>query len=261
MNVKDVENYLNNELMLQEQEKWDNSGLQIGNYNQSVSGILLTLDITEECVDKCIESNCNLIISHHPLIFTSLKNIDVSTCNGRIIQKLLKYDISAYSMHTSLDLALNGVNESLADALGLKRTSNLIDINKNCANKIGYGGIAKIESINIIEYAEIVKEKLMCKNVELYCNNVEKKISTIAFCGGSGANFIQNAILNNADVYITGDIKYHDAQFALNNNLAIIDAGHYNTERVVLDKLYEILFKKIKNIQVYDKNFVNKVIL
>lgn len=246
---------------LRQQEDWDNSGLQCGSYESDITGVILTMDITEECIEFCKKTNSNLIISHHPLLFKSTKSINTDTYLGKIVKELILGDITAISLHTTLDLAEYGVNRCLADVLNIKATEYLVSSDIKPQENYGYGFVSDIEPITLIDYALCVKKELKCDNVKLYSKNVNKIIKRVAFCGGGASDFIGSAISKNADVYITGDIKYHDAQFAINNGLAIIDAGHFNTEVVVLSRLKSYIEEKIENVNICDINYVNSVII
>lgn len=126
MKLHEIVTHLENVVPSQLQESYDNCGLQIGNPDNEVVGIVYSLDINEDVVQKAISSNCNLIISHHPFIFGGLKNINIATTNGRIIQKCIQHEIAIYSMHTSFDKSPFGVNAALASAIGLTNTQVLI---------------------------------------------------------------------------------------------------------------------------------------
>ncbi|WP_326908991.1 Nif3-like dinuclear metal center hexameric protein [Sedimentibacter sp. MB31-C6] len=250
---------LESKLKIKTQETWDNSGLQIGNLNSDIKNIMLILDLDLDSVKYAIKSGINLIITHHPFIFGSLKSIDFNTYDGLIIKNLILNNINLYSMHTNLDMAEYGVNYKLAQKLSIRNYAILHEVNES---DNGYGGIGNIEEQNIIKYAESVKDSLNCSNIKLYCNDLNKKIRKIAFCGGSGSDFIDDAINKGADVYITGDIKYHQAQNALKNNLSIIDAGHYNTEYHTLETIKNILENtKDFKITILEKNTVNEIII
>lgn len=242
------------------QEDWDNSGLQIGDLGNDINNIMLTLDISREVVDYAVSCNADLIITHHPLLFSSLKSIDYGTYEGKIIRRLIANNINLYSMHTSFDMANLGVNHKLAEKLMIGKYDVLHAVDKDR----GYGGIGMIEAENIVEYAKKVKELLKAEYVRLYCGDEKKLIKRVAFCGGSGSEFIQDAIMKGADVYITGDIKYHQAQMALQNNLSIIDAGHYYTEYHSLENIKNILEKNKKlnlNVVLLEKNTVKELII
>ncbi len=271
MKIREIINFLDDNLKLSEQEDWDNSGLQIGDYEMLVNGVVLALDLSEEVLDYAIKEKANLIITHHPFLFSKLKYIDFSTLQGKMISELIKNDISVISLHTSLDGAIYGMTQELAEKLAIKEYTVLHQFYTDELNNIfGFGGIGDIQSISIKEYANTIKKNLNCDIVKVYCNDLSNNISKVAFCGGSGAEFIEDAIAKSADIYVTGDIKYHDAQYALNNGLSIIDAGHFHTENnIFLDKIYDILSNKIydnlsfkvNNLKKYIKNTVPEHII
>ena len=175
--------------------------MQIGSLNADIKNIMLTLDIDAETVEFAIHNSIELIITHHPFLFSNIKSIDYSTYEGSIIRKLIKNNINLYSMHTSFDMADLGVNQKLADVLNIENYDVLHIVNRDLS---GYGGVGNIEPINIIEYARMVKSNLMAEHIKLFCNNNDKIIKRVAFCGGSGSEFIKDAIEKNADLYITG---------------------------------------------------------
>jgi len=244
---------------LKPQESWDNSGLQIGSLSDDIKNIMLTLDIDYEAVEHAVKNNVQLIITHHPFLFSSLKSIDYNTYEGKIIRELILNNINLYSMHTNLDMADKGVNHQLAEKLniGVYEILNIAG-----ADGAGYGGIGNISPRNIIEYASEVKAKLNTGHIKIYCNDKGRNVARVAFCGGSGSEFIYDAISKGADVYITGDIKYHQAQLALQNNLCIIDAGHYYTEYQSMRVIEQVLscYNEL-NVSVLEKNTVNEIII
>nr|WP_312576315.1 Nif3-like dinuclear metal center hexameric protein [Sedimentibacter sp.] len=262
MKFNDIINLLIKDIRMKPQENWDNSGLQIGNLNSDIKNVMITLDLDKEAVRAAIENKTDLIITHHPFIFNPIKSIDFNTYDGEIIKDLIKNNINLYSMHTSFDMAEYGVNHVLAKKLGIETFDVLHNINDSLNNPYGYGGVSDIKKTNIVKYAEFVKDALNCKNLKLYCNDRNKIIARVAFCGGSGSEFIQDAIKNKADVYITGDIKYHQAQDALKNDLLIIDAGHFYTEFHSLDNIKTSL-EKISNLNIImlNKNTVEEILI
>jgi len=244
---------------LKTQESWDNSGLQIGDKNSDIKNIMLTLDIDLDNIEYAVTKNIDLIITHHPFLFSSLKSIDFNTYDGKVIKTLIKNNINLYSMHTNYDMADFGVNNKLAEKLNIKNYKVLHVVNDDTS---GYGGIGYIEPTNIINYAKEIKSVLNAEHIKLFLNDKQKIINKVAFCGGSGSDFIIDAINNNADVYITGDIKYHQAQTALQNNLCIIDAGHYNTEYHSLENIENVLNNILElNVILLEKNTVKELII
>lgn len=225
--------------------EWDNVGLQIGSYNQQAKKVLVTLDVLESVVDEAIEKNINLIIAHHPLFFNPLKRINTETAQGRIISKLIRNDISVYAAHTNLDVVEAGVNDMLADKLGLKNTEPLEIIEFHQSGEPwGLGRIGEIDSsINLEHYVSTVKEKLNVTNVRVV-GDLNKSIKKIAIIGGSGEKYINQAKRAGADVYITGDLSFHPAQDAWQMGLAVIDAGHY-IEALMKEELKIYLEEKL----------------
>ena len=258
MNLNSIINLLNNEVKLKQHEHWDNSGLQIGSQKSYISKIMLTLDLDLEAAEHAVKEKVDLIITHHPFFFSCVKKIDLDTYDGRIIKMLITNSINLYSMHTSYDMADKGVNYDLARKLNILNYQVLHPVN---IDKSGYGGIGDVNPVNIIEYSRYVKEALSADYVKLYCGDGSKIIKKVAFCGGSGSEFIEDAINLNADVYITGDIKYHHAQNAIKNNLCIIDAGHYNTEKHSMEFLKEVLDKTDIEIINFKKNMTSEKII
>lgn len=260
MKFNDIIEILKDGLKLKQQENWDNSGLQIGNLNEDINKIMLILDLDKEAVQFAVENKIDLIITHHPFIFNNIKSINYNTYDGKLIKDLITNNINVYSMHTSLDMAEYGVNYELAAKLGINSYEILHIINEKDLS--GYGGISNIEPVNIIEYSNIVKNALNCNVLKLFCDNDKKLIKKVAFCGGSGSEFIEDAINKGADLYITGDIKYHQAQDALKNNLSIIDAGHYYTEYHSLKNVQNILKEKTSiELFLIERNTVPEIII
>jgi GTP cyclohydrolase I len=260
MKFNNIINLLNSELKLKQQENWDNSGLQIGNLNADIKNVMILLDLDKEIIDTAIKNKIDLIITHHPFFFNEIKSIDFGTYDGEVIKYLIENNINLYSMHTSLDMAEYGVNYALAEKLSIKNYDILHNINDD--KEYGYGGIADINEINILEYTNSVKFALGCNSVKLFCTDTSKKISRVAFCGGSGSEFIEDAINNKADIYITGDIKYHQAQEAMKYGLSIIDAGHYYTEYHIIYSIEKALVNVADlKIITLNKNTVDEIVI
>lgn len=240
---------------------FDNCGLQVGNKEDTVSGILLCLDVTPKTVSYAIEHKINLIISHHPLLFKGIKAICFDDYKGRLLIQLIQNHINVFSMHTNLDAASLGMNLALTKLLELKNTEILhitsTDMEENENRNYGYGLVTELEHpIYLNELAKHITKQLDAKALR-YCGQPSKEIKKIAICGGSGSSFIKDAVRMKADAYITGDIGHHDAQEALEQGLAIIDAGHYDTEKHVLNHVKTYLQEKLKTelpILIYENN-------
>ncbi len=348
MIISEITSYLEQMAPLGLQESYDNSGLIIGHHNQKISKALISLDVTNDTITEAIDSGCNLIIAHHPLIFKSLKKIDTSSPIGSMIRMLIMNDIALYAIHTNLDNILEGVNAKLAEKLGLKHLqilapktgllhklavfcpsgyvekvqqsifeaggghignynscsfntagfgtfkaedgaspfvgeidklhheeemkievvipsylaqkviSAMVDAHpyeevaydiyplNNAQQNIGAGMIGELtEETEIKVFLEIVKKELNATQIR-YSKALNKKVKKIAICGGSGSFLINNAYKAGADVFITGDLKYHDF-FEHQGEMTLVDAGHYETEQFTKELLYDKLKGKFPN--------------
>ena len=238
--VKDIFNHLNKLADVKLAEKWDNVGLMLGSNNNEVSRVLVCLDVTTSVVEEAIANNVNLIVSHHPLIFKPLKNIDYTTdFKSRIIRNLIKNDISVISFHTNLDSAKLGLNDHLAKLLDLDDIRVLFE--HNLDKEAGLGRIGRLSSsLSIEDFIVYIKEKFSLETVSAVIGN-NKEISSVALLGGSGADFLYS--LPEVDIYLTGDVGYHAALDAMEMKKNIIDIGHF-TESLVKDLLKDYISKQ-----------------
>jgi len=225
-------------------EEWDNSGLQLGDFSQKVNNIFITLDLTDTSLEEAIHKNASLIITHHPLIFKPLRIIDFSKSNGKLIQKLIKNNISVISMHTNLDSAVNGVSDVLADVLGIKEQKPLVNNNNNAMTGIGrYGKLEK--ELFLSNILEILKIQFDVPYL-LYVGNPESKIRNVAVCGGSGSDLWLSVLAKKVDLYISAEIKHHVACEARDKKINIIDLGHFYSEKLIVKQIKEFLSIKAK---------------
>ncbi|MDD3737889.1 MAG: Nif3-like dinuclear metal center hexameric protein [Lentimicrobiaceae bacterium] len=348
MKLKEIIQLLESKSPLDYQESFDNSGLQIGDVNQEINGALICFDVTNQIVEQCISKNFNLIISHHPLFFKGIKQINQQSNEGKMISRLIKHDIAVYSMHTSIDNQIYGVNGLLAQLLGVKPESVLQpvedsllklsvfcpeshaakvreaifesgagyignydscsfntqgigtyranenanpfagEINKlhsenevkievilpkhlknavvanmikhhpyeevaydlypivNVNSQIGSGVIGKLpKPIKLFDFFDIIKTKL---NLKIIRHNSETNhlVQRIAMCGGSGAFLIPQAMRLKADVFLSGDIKYHDF-FTDNDKLIVADIGHFESEQFITNWIFNLIKEKFHN--------------
>lgn len=236
MKIKDIIKFLEERFPLSLQEDWDNSGLQIGNIENDLTNIMISLDLDEQTIQKAKEKSCNLIINHHPFLFSSIKSIDLNEENGKIIKDLIKNDITVFAMHTNLDIGKGGVNDNLAKLLELRDISNLDTNNENPMARFGY-----TDEITAYDFSKFVKEKLNCKGLILY-GDKDKKIEKVALCGGAGSDFINDAIQKGCDLIVTSDVKYHEA---IDNckKINIVDPGHFASENHIIYMIKDLLEK------------------
>ncbi|MEJ6952032.1 Nif3-like dinuclear metal center hexameric protein [Natronospora cellulosivora (SeqCode)] len=348
--VKIAENLASKKLAFE----WDNVGLQVGDYDNIVSNILLSLDLTEQVIDEAISKKCQLIISHHPLIFKPLKTIKNNDSKGKLIFKMIENRVNLYVMHTNLDVVKGGLNDYLSNILKLEEIELLktsadtkyyklvtfiplksFDKVKNAVLEAGAGHIGNyshtsfsikgkgsfkplatakpyigkenlLESVDeirfetlvsdeklsnilnilldthpyeevaydlipldnkfekhglgrignnpnhykLLDFVDLLQNSLGSKGIK-YLGDKSKNINKVAICSGSGASLISCAAYKGADLYISSDIKYHDAQLAEELGIALIDAGHYYTEAVVKKLLYNYFIKETDGINIF----------
>lgn len=239
--ISEILSYLTDVAPICWQESYDNSGLLVGDANALVDKVLLTLDLTEKVIDEAIENSFHLVVSHHPLIFKGLKNILVDDTTGRIITKAIKNDIAIAAMHTNIDNSFYGVNRVLAEQLGLKDL-NILHLN-NSETQVGSGMFGVLENeMSETDFLKLIKEKLNVPSIR-HSEFLNKNISKVAICGGSGSFLIKDAKRCGADAFVTADLKYHDF-FEADNEILIIDAGHFETEQFTKQLFADIILKK-----------------
>ena len=254
MRLKKIIKNLEDKFPIELAEEWDNVGLLIGNAEKDIKSIILCLDITKEIVEKAVAYKVDLIISHHPFIFSPIKKITTYEVNGDKILKLVQNDIAVYSMHTNIDSGIDGLNDFIIKKIGqegkvfavsnnnsieLRKlvTSDLIDTKNKIINPLR---IQKLKNfITIEELCKIIKEKLCIPNVRVV-GDTEKLVKSYAICTGSGMSFSEN-VKKKVDVFITGDLKYHESLDANELNQIIIDFGHYESEYLFVELLEENL--------------------
>lgn len=352
MKVKELAHALENIAPLSYQESYDNSGLQVGDADTEVTGVLVTLDITEAVLDEALERGCNTIVAHHPVIFSGLKRLTGKSYVERIVQKAIKNDLILYAIHTNLDNMRNGVNAAFAERLALQNTSILdtrtdtlrklytyvpkgnadtvrdalfaagageignyrecsyntsgtgtfrpgatanpaigkaggerewveevklemlvpkhqeqqvlralkashpyeevayeIISLQNANQEIGAGIIGTLEKpLSGQEFLHLVKERMQTDCIR-HTPVLEKPISKVAVCGGSGSFLLKQAIGAGADAFVTADFKYHQF-FDADNRILVADIGHYESEQFTVRLLADLLTKKFPNFAV-----------
>ena len=242
MTVKDILNCITEIAPLHWQESYDNAGLQVGDLNAEAYKALICLDITEAIVDEAIAKKCDLIVSHHPLIFRGLKHLTPETYIERAVMKAVKHDIAMISMHTNLDNSYLGVSRVLADRLGLKNL-NLLQPSESEPEVCGAGMIGEFDTaMEEKDFLQLVAETIgsPCLRHSVLTG---RKIQKVALCGGSGSPFMPDALRQKVDAYLTADIKYHDF-FVPEGNVLLVDGGHFETEQFTKELICELIRKK-----------------
>lgn len=240
--TKDIIKFLEEKFPKSLAYDWDNVGIQIGDINHEIKNIMVALDATTSVIDEAVEKNIDLIITHHPFIFTSFKSIDLTTPYGKNIQKLIKNDIALYTMHTNYDIAPKGMNDALAgkiELLNVKPFAMIDDVH-------GLGRIGELDTAmtvddlaTAIRLEKLKKEVSGIKIVKTSSAGCIKKVAIIA---GSGGKYIHEAKKSGADVLITGDVTYHTAVDAKEIGINIIDIGHF--AEVIMEKEISVLLNE-----------------
>ena len=203
---------------------WDNVGILCGSGEKEVKKALLTLDTNEYTVNEAVTSGCDMIISHHPIFLNGIKRIDLSSSEGRMIKTLIENGITVFASHTNMDTAERGINSALAE-LFLLRDVKIIEEN---GENTGLGRYGRLDL-------------------------PVKEIITVGVASGSCADIIPAALRKGCDVIITADMKYHNTIENVESGIAVIDAGHYPTETIVMD-IFENLLKDTGIEMVKSKN-------
>lgn len=222
-------------------EDWDNTGLLVGSFSQKVERILVALDVDDIVVAEAIERGADMIVAHHPAIFRGMKQLRTDLPLGRRLAALLTHGIAVAAAHTNLDITRGGVNDVLAARLGLEKLSTFITTAQADGSAESLGRIGTLPApVAIDDFAHSVCERLGVSHVRLV-RAADRPVRRVAVVGGAGAEFIDTAVRRGADVYLTGDVKYHEAQRAAEQGMHLIDAGHFGTERPVLPVLADLL--------------------
>lgn len=337
-------------------EDWDNAGLHAGDRNKEISRIMVALSPGEAAVNAAVEAGVDMLLTHHPLIFRSVKQINSDTATGRSLLKLIRNDVNLYCAHTNLDIARGGVNDVLAAALQLEEVKPLADLTHDTCYKVvvyvpagyeesvreamckagagcignysgctfqakgtgtflpgegtnpfsgeegrmeyaeeyrletvvpqaalsavikameavhpyeevacdvfrmenggeerGIGRIGKLQNpMSLAEFLDFTGLQLSCNHLT-YQGDLTRQIKTVALCGGSGLSYLSAAKKAGADVYVTGDMRYHDAQAANELDLCVVDAGHLATERLIVDALAGFARKQGLEVLIFDE--------
>ena len=228
------------------QEEWDNSGLQTGSPEDDVHGVLVGFDCTEALVEEALRRGCDMVITHHPLIFRPLSHIDPRDGVGAAIYAAVRGGVAVYSAHTSADKVLAGVSGATARKLGLENV-RILDPEipgraGDDAAQVGLGIVGDLPApLSAGDAVELVIKALGVPAVRTSAL-IEGPVSRIALCGGSGSSLIGAALRSGAQMYVCGDISYH--HFFVPEGFMVVDAGHFETEIEITEVLLSVIRKK-----------------
>ncbi|MDX1685516.1 MAG: Nif3-like dinuclear metal center hexameric protein [Saprospiraceae bacterium] len=246
MKISDITNFLEAIAPLELQESYDNAGLIVGDPETELSSCLVALDATPDIVQEAARNGHKLIVAHHPIVFKGLKKINGKNYVERAVIQAIKEDIAIYACHTNLDNVLqNGVNQKIAQRLDLHGLRILSTKSKEDPT-IGSGIFGELpQSMEEKDFMEYVKDHMKTQVIR-HTALLGKPIQKVAICGGAGSFLLEEAKKVDADVFITGDFKYHQF-FDADGQLIILDIGHYESEQFTIDLLADLINDKFTN--------------
>lgn len=246
--VSDIAEYINSVCPQSLSFDGDNVGHIVGRAEKEVNKILVTLDVDEYVVREAIEQGADLIVSHHPLMFHAIRRLTDSDPMQKTLMLLIQNDISLISAHTNLDCVAGGLNDYLAEKLGIKNTSVIEVVDEFDMRQHGYGRVGEVpDGTTLADMLAVCTGALGIDAVK-YVGDPNRTVKKVAVNCGGGAGEMDICIGLGVDLFITGDVKYNPARDAYESGMAVIDAGHYETEHIVIDLLCDILSKAFSDI-------------
>ncbi len=252
MTVREITDALEAFAPLSIQESWDNSGLCIGAPEDAVKGVLVGFDCTPELIAEAVAAGCDMVVTHHPLIFKGLKQISTGDPVGEAVVKAIRGGVAVYAAHTTADKVLAGVSGAMARRLGLQD----IEVLSPEEGGTGLGTVGNLpEPLSAEAFIALVKERFGLQVVRT-SRLIDRPVARVAMCGGSGASEIGAARRSGAQAYLSGDISYHN--FFTPKDFLVLDIGHFESEVDIVDILFEVLRKKFPNFAVRRSDTVRR---
>ncbi|MDO4710969.1 MAG: Nif3-like dinuclear metal center hexameric protein [Peptostreptococcaceae bacterium] len=236
MNVKEITKLLDASLKKEIAMSWDNVGLLVGRENKEVSKIFLALELTQEVLDEAEEKECDMIIVHHPLIFSGLRSVIQNGHN--LVYSLIQKDISLYATHTNFDMIPDGLNDHFAQQIGAENITTIPEENSSEALL----RLFEIKKQPLKDFVSMLKKVFSLEVIRLIGES-EKQIGKVGIVTGAGSDYIDIAFAQGADLFVTGDLKYHQAMDVIAKNRTVLDVGHFETEKIFSEAM-EFYIKK-----------------
>jgi dinuclear metal center YbgI/SA1388 family protein len=252
LKVRDINNTMETYAPSCLKESYDNVGLMVGDLDSQVTSIMIALDCTIEVIKEAVEKNCNLILTHHPLLFLKPGTITRETLQGRKIIELIQNNINVYSSHTNLDIVKDGLNDILTKLLGYNHWSIIeTSVQNHEGEAQGIGRLVFLDRPTTLE--QLCERVKACLNINglRYAGEEKMQVNKIAIINGSGEDYFKAAIKCGADCIITGDTSYHYVSDYMEMGIGIIDAGHFETEWPSMKVIADVLRNKLRE-QGYD---------
>ena len=249
MTIKEVVASIEEFAPLGLQADYDNSGLVVGRYDDEVHGVLLAVDVTEEVIEEAISTGCDLVITHHPIIFKPLKRFNSSNYVERCVEQAIRAGVALYACHTNLDSAPGGMSWRVGEIIGLKNM-RVLEPRKG-EPEAGFGVVGELaEAEDAISLLERIKREFAVGAVR-YSDlpAAMHDVKRVAICTGSGGSLIGEALAAGADMYVTADLRYNDFMCG-NNTMILADIGHFESEFCAINLLFDVISKKMCNFAV-----------
>lgn len=223
-------------------EVWDNCGFQIDCGSEEINRILVSLEVTAEVIEEAKTLNADLILTHHPLLFNGIKKIERSDVIGAYVISLIRSGISVYSCHTSFDKLSGGNNDYVGHILELTDIRPFDRDNGFCRKGKTAFDVTFMELIHRAAEAFSIDERHF-----RWVGDLTRPVETVGWCTGAGSDFLKDAVEEGCDLFITGDLKYHEAQLAKEMGMCVLDAGHYGSEKIFAENMAVLLQQRCEN--------------
>ncbi len=249
MTVRDVVSVIEEFAPLSLQDSFDNSGLIVGRHDDEVHGVLLAVDVTEEIIEEAKREGCDLIVTHHPIIFNPLKRLNSANYVERCVEQAIRYGVALYACHTNLDSTHDGMSWRVGRMIGLENMRVLDP--RPYDSTVGYGVVGELPNAeSATEFMHRVAEifnvgAIRHSDIPVNCSTIKR----VAICTGSGRSNIDDALSAGADAYITADLRYNDFMMG-DNRMILVDIGHFESEFCAISILDDVLSKKMCNFAV-----------
>ena len=242
MKIKEITDAIERFAPLALQEEYDNAGLVVGDPEREVGRALLAVDVTEEVLAEAEQEGCDLVVTHHPIVFHPLKRLNEADYVQRCVARAVRRDIALYACHTNLDSAPGGMSWRLAEMLGVGNLRVLQP--SETGDGAGFGVVGELpEAIDTVEFMRIIPRRLEVSGGR-YSDIATSGVRRVAVCTGAGASLIGEARRAGADIYITADMKYNDFM-APDKALTVADIGHFESEYCAIQLIFDILSKNL----------------
>ncbi|MBM4001087.1 MAG: Nif3-like dinuclear metal center hexameric protein [Planctomycetes bacterium] len=254
--IDDVRRFLERYAPARFAEDWDNVGLLVGRADRPVRSVMTCLTITRAVVDECVAARADLIVTHHPLPFQPLKRITDETVPGDLLLRIIEARVAVYSPHTAFDSAARGINQRLAESIGLGSIEAIVERSSGTESSVpapdcgaGRWGLCG-EPTSIGELAERLRRVTAARTVQL-AGGIDDRVSRVAVACGSAGSFLDRAARLGCELFVTGETGLHTVLEARARGVAMLLLGHYASERFAVERLAEELARAFDGVRVW----------